>query len=107
VVRIYRTEWSVITGIGGQVGRNTHKTRLEHLKALIVRKENEYEQLKESLDGCSLLIHAERLQLIDELKSSWTTAIDVKERNRLMNLITLRIEYTRDGDEVDIRVKFR
>ncbi len=38
-----------------------------------------------------------RLQMMDELKASWTTAIDVKER----------IEYTRNGDDVDIRVKFR
>lgn len=91
----------------GDVTKAVYKTRLERLKDLIVRKENEYEQLKESLNGCSPLTHAERRQLIDELKSSWTTAIDVKERNRIMKLITLRIEYTRGGDEADIRVKFR
>ncbi|MHB1627891.1 MAG: hypothetical protein ACYCVB_05880 [Bacilli bacterium] len=91
----------------GDVTKAEYKTRLERLKDLIVRKENEYEQLKESLDGCSPLTHAERLQLVDELKASWTTAIDVKERNRLMKLITLRIEYTRDEDKVGIRVRFR
>lgn len=91
----------------GDVTKGEYKTRLERLKDLIVKKENEYEQLKESLDGCSPLTHAERLQLIDELKSSWTTAIDVKERNRLMKLIIERIEYSRNGDEVDIRMKFR
>ena len=58
-------------------------------------------------DGRSLLTHAERLQMMDELKASWTTVIDVKERNRLMKLIIERIEYTRNGGEVDIRVKFR
>lgn len=91
----------------GDVTKAEYKTRLERLKDLIVKKENDYEQLKESLDGCSPLTHAERLQLIDELKASWTAAIDVKERNRLMKLMIERIEYTRDGDEVDIRVKFR
>ena len=91
----------------GDVTKAEYKTRLERLKDLIVRKENEYEQLKESLDGCSPLTHAERLQLIDELKASWTTAINVKERNRLMKLIIERIEYTRNGDEVDIQVKFK
>ncbi|RIV29230.1 hypothetical protein D2Q93_01275 [Alicyclobacillaceae bacterium I2511] len=91
----------------GDVTKAEYKTRLERLKNLVVRKENEYEQLKESLDGCSPLTHAERLQLIDKLKASWKTAIDVQERNRLMKLITLRIEYTRNGDEVDIKVKFR
>ena len=91
----------------GDVTKAEYKARLERLKDLIVRKENEYEQLKESLDGCSSLTHAERLQMMDELKASWTTAIDVKDRNRLMKLITLRIDYTRDGDEVDVRVKFR
>ncbi|MHB1627887.1 MAG: hypothetical protein ACYCVB_05855 [Bacilli bacterium] len=89
----------------GDVTKAEYKARLERLKDLIVRKENE--QPKESLDGCSPLTHAERLQLIDELKASWPTTIDVKERNRLMKLIIERIEYTRDGDEVDIRVKFR
>ncbi len=72
-----------------------------------MRKENEYEKLKESLDGRSPLTHAERLQMIDELKASWTTTVDVKERNRLMQLIIERIEYTRNGNEVDIQVKFR
>lgn len=91
----------------GDVTKAEYKMRLERLKDLTVKKENEYEQLKESLDGYSPLTHAERLQLIDELKSSWTTAVDVKERNRLMKLIIERIEYTRGGDEVDIRVKFR
>ncbi|KYP79980.1 hypothetical protein [Ferroacidibacillus organovorans] len=91
----------------GDVTKAEYKARLERLKDLIVRKENEYEQLKESLDGCSPLIHAERIQLIDELKGSWTTTIDVKERNRLMKLIIEQIEYTRDGVEVEIQVKFR
>lgn len=91
----------------GDVNKAEYKTRLERLKDLIVKKENEYEQLKESLDGCSPLIHAERLQLIDELKASWTTAIDVKERNRLMKLIIERIEYRRNWDDIDIHVKFR
>lgn len=91
----------------GDVTKAEYKTRLERLKDLIVRKENEYEQLKESLDGCSPLTHAERLQLIDELKASWTTTIDVQERNRLMKLITLRIEYSRNGDDIDICVRFR
>ncbi|OAG92865.1 hypothetical protein AYW79_13070 [Ferroacidibacillus organovorans] len=91
----------------GDVTKLEYKTRLQRLKELIVKKENDYEQLKESLDGYSPLIHAERLQMIDELKASWTTAINVKERNRLMKLITLRIEYTRNGDEVDIQVKLR
>ena len=91
----------------GDVTKAEYKTRLERLKDLIVRKENEYEQLKESLEGCSPLTHAERLQLIDELKASWTTAIDVNARNRLMKLIIERIEYTRNGNQVDIQVKFR
>jgi site-specific DNA recombinase len=91
----------------GDVTKAEYKTRLERLKDLIVRKENEYEQLKESLDGCSPLTHAERLQMIDELKTSWTTAIDVQERNRLMKLIVERIEYTRNGDEIDSQVKFK
>ncbi|WP_067624117.1 recombinase zinc beta ribbon domain-containing protein [Alicyclobacillus acidiphilus] len=91
----------------GDVTKAEYKTRLERLKDLIVKKENEYEQLKESLDGCSPLTHAERLQLIDELKASWTTVIDVKERNRLMKLIIERTEYSRNGDEVNIHVKYR
>lgn len=70
-----------------------------------MKKENEYEQLKESLEGCPPLTHAERLQLIDELKASWTTTIDVKERNRLMKLIIERIEYARNGGEIDIQVE--
>ncbi len=45
--------------------------------------------------------------MIDEPKTSWTTTVDVKERNRLMKLIIERIEYTRNGNEVDIQVKFR
>ena len=91
----------------GDVTKTEYKARLERLKDLIVKKENEYEQLKESLDGCSPLTHAERLQLIDELKTSWTTTIDVKERNRLMKLIIERIDYTRNGGEIDIQVKFK
>ena len=91
----------------GDVTKAEYKRRLERLKDLIVKKENEYEQLKESLNGCSPLTHAERLQLIDELKSSWTTAIDVKGRNRLMRLIIERIDYTRNGGEIDIQVKFK
>jgi len=91
----------------GDVTKLEYKTRLERLKDLIVRMENEYEQLKESLDGCSPLARAERLQLIDELKASWKTAIDVKERNQLLKLIIERIEYSRDGGEVGIQVKFR
>lgn len=91
----------------GDVTKAEYKARLERLKDLIVRKENEYEQLKESLDGYSPLTHAERLQLIDELKASWTTVIDVKERNRLMKLMIERVDYSRNGDEVDIHVKYR
>ena len=52
----------------GDVTKAEYKARLERLKDLIVRKENE--QLKESLDGCSPLTHAERLQMMDELKAS-------------------------------------
>lgn len=44
----------------GDVTKAEYKTRLERLKDLIVRKENEYEQLKESLDGCSPLTHVKR-----------------------------------------------
>ena len=91
----------------GDVTKAEYKARLERLKDLIVRKENEYEQLKERLDGCSPLTHAERLQLVDELKASWTTTVDVKERSRLMKLIIERIEYSRNEDEIDIQVKFR
>ncbi len=43
----------------GDVTKAEYKTRQERLKDLIVRKENEYEQLKESPDGCSPLTHAE------------------------------------------------
>lgn len=91
----------------GDVTKTEYKARLERLNDLIVKKENEYEQLKESLEGCSPLTHAERLQLIDELKASWTTTIDVKERNRLMKLVIERIEYARNGGEIDIQVKFK
>ena len=37
----------------GDVTKAEYKTRLQRLKDLIVKKENEYEQLRESLDGCS------------------------------------------------------
>ncbi|OPG16946.1 hypothetical protein [Ferroacidibacillus organovorans] len=60
----------------GDVTKVEYKTRLQRLKELIVKKENDYEQLKESLDGYSPLIHAERLQMIDELKASWTVFVN-------------------------------
>lgn len=44
---------------------------------------------------------------IDDLKASWSTVIDVQEQNRLQKLIIERIEYTRNGDEIDIQVKFK
>jgi len=91
----------------GDITKPEYKTRLERLKDLIVKKENESEQLRESLNGYSALTPAERLQRIEALKASWATLIDVKERNRLAKLIIERIEYTRNGDEIDIRVKFR
>lgn len=71
----------------GNVTKAECKMRPERLKHLIVGRENEYDQLKESLNGCSPLTHAERRQLINERKASWATALDVKEQNRLMKLI--------------------
>ncbi len=91
----------------GDVTKAEYKARIERLKDLTVKKENENEQLKEILDRCSPLTHAERLQMMDEPKASWPTTIDVKERNRLMKLLIERIEYAQDGNEVDIQVKFR
>ena len=82
--------------------------RLERLKDLIVKKENEFEQLRNSLDGCAALTHAERLQRIEALKAAWETLdINPKERNRLTKRIVDRIVYTRNEDEIDIQMKFR
>ncbi|MDQ0191042.1 hypothetical protein JI721_14275 [Alicyclobacillus cycloheptanicus] len=92
----------------GDVTKPEYKARLARLKDLIVKKENEIEQLKESLSECASLTDAERLQRIEALKASWETLdIDPKERNRLAKQIIERVEYARNGDEVDIRVKFR
>ncbi len=92
----------------GDVTKPEYKTRLERLKDLTVKKENEVEQLKESLDGRSPLTHAERLQRIETLKDSWDTiGIHPMERNRLAKQIIERIEYTRNDNEIDVRVKFR
>ena len=59
----------------GDMTKPEYKARLERLKNLTVKKENEVKQLKESLDGRSPLTQAERLE---------------------------RIEYTRNDNEVDI-----
>jgi len=66
------------------------------------------DQLKESLDGYSPLTHAERLQRIEALKVAWDTIeISPMERSQLTKQIVERIEYTRDGNKIDIRVKLR
>ncbi|WP_258111962.1 hypothetical protein [Alicyclobacillus sp. SP_1] len=52
----------------GDVTKPEYKTRLERLKGLTVKKENEVEQLKESLEGSSPLTHAERLQRLEAMK---------------------------------------
>lgn len=72
----------------GDVTKPEYKTRLERLKDLTIKKENEVEQLKESLDGRSPLTHVERLRRIEALKDAWET-IDISpmERNRLAKQI--------------------
>jgi len=64
--------------------------------------------VKERLHGRAPLTHVERLQRIEALKAAWET-IDISsmEKNRLAKQIMERIEYTRNGAEIDICVKFR
>lgn len=54
------------------------------------------------------MTHAKRLQRNEALKVAWDTIeISPMERNQLAKQIVERIEYTRDGNKIDIRVKFR
>ena len=91
----------------GDLSKPDYTARLERLRTLIVKKENEIYQLRDNLDGCSELTQALRMQRIDAFKSAWEARVDVRERNRLAKLLIERIDYTRSADEIDVRVHFR
>ena len=91
----------------GDLSKQDYTTRLERLRTLIVKKENEIDQLRDNLHGCSELTHTLRMQRLDAFKSAWEARVDVRERNRLAKLLIERIDYTRSADEIDVQVQFR
>ncbi len=91
----------------GDLSKQDYTTRLERLRTLIVKKENEIYQLRDNLDGCTEPTRALRVQRFEAFKSAWKERIEVKERNRLAKLLIERIDYTRGPDGIDVRVQFR
>jgi SMC interacting uncharacterized protein involved in chromosome segregation len=91
----------------GDPSKQDYTTRLERLRTLIVKKENEIYQLRDNLDECAELTRALLVQRFDAFKSAWEAHVEVKERNRLAKLLIERIDYTRSADGIDVRVKFR
>lgn len=91
----------------GDLSKQDYTARLERLRTLMVKKENEIEQLRDHLDGSPELTRSLRLQRFEAFKSAWEERIEVKERNRLAKLLIERIDYTRGPDGIDVRVQFR
>ncbi len=91
----------------GDLSKPDYTTRLERLRTLIVKKENDIYRWRDNLDGCTELTQALRVQRLDAFKSAWEARVDVRERNRLAKLLIERIDYTRSADEIDVQIQFR
>lgn len=94
--------------VSADLTKQEYRARLDRQKDLIVKKENEIQQLKEIVQVGGPISDQDRLQRIEELEGVWQL-LDTKpeEKNRLFKQIIERIEYTRDGYRIDVRVKFR
>lgn len=94
--------------ISGDLTKQEYQTRLNHQKDLIVKKENDIQHLKETLQIGGPVSDQERLQRIEQLQDVWRQLdSQPEEKNRLLKQIIERIEYVRDNDRIDVRVQFR
>jgi len=94
--------------VSADLTEQEYRTRLDRPRDLIVKKENEIQQLKEIVHVGGPVSDQERLQRIEELENVWQH-LDTKpeEKNRLTKQVIERIEYARNGYGIDVRVKFR
>ncbi|WP_258112162.1 recombinase family protein [Alicyclobacillus sp. SP_1] len=94
--------------VSADLTKQEYRTRLDHQKDLIVKKENEIQQLKEIVHISGPISDQERLERIEELENVWQL-LDTKpeEKNRLFKQTIERIEYARNGYGINARVRFR
>ena len=94
--------------VSGDLTKQEYRSRLDRQKDLITKKENEIQQLKETQQIGGPVSDGDRLQRIENLSNVWEQ-LDAKpgEKNRLLQQIIDRVEYTRDGYGINIRIKFR
>lgn len=94
--------------VSADLTKQEYRARLDRQKDLIVKKENEIQQLKEIVHVGGPVSDQDRLQRIEELEGVWQL-LDTKpeEKNRLLKQVIERIEYARNGYGIDVRVKFR
>lgn len=94
--------------VSGDLTKQEYRSRLDRQKDLITKKENEIQQLKETLQIGGPVSDGDRLQRIENLNNVWEQLnAQPGEKNRLLKQITERIEYARDGYGINIRIKFR
>ncbi|KUO95796.1 recombinase family protein [Ferroacidibacillus organovorans] len=94
--------------VSGDLTKQEYRTRLGHQKDLIMKKENDIQQLKETLQVGGPISDQDRLQRIEQLQEVWKQLDCMpEEKNRLLKQIIERIEYVRDNYRIDVRVKFR
>ena len=94
--------------VSGDLTKQEYRTRLDHQKDLIVKKENDIQHLKEILQVGGPVSDQDRLQRIEELQDVWKQLdSQPEEKNRLLKQIIERIEYVRDNYRIDVKVTFR
>lgn len=94
--------------VSGDLTKQEYRARLDRQKDLIVKKENEIQQLKETTQVGGPVSDRDRLQRIEKLQNVWEL-LDSKseEKNRLLKQSIERIEYVRDNYRIDVKVEFR
>lgn len=93
--------------IMGRLNRQQVKEKVERQNDLIRRKQEEIQQVQDSLGHFNGMSNAERLQRITDLKKVWHDLnVSSEEKNRLAKQIIDRISYVRLKKDAEIKVDF-
>jgi site-specific DNA recombinase len=94
--------------IEGLLDKNEMKAKVEKMQSQIQAKKEEIRHIEQSLAVMeSSRTDEDRLNAIKRFKEAWNTeGISKKELNKLAKEIIDRIELTREGDNVQINIRF-
>ncbi|NLO83522.1 MAG: hypothetical protein GX094_10805 [Clostridiales bacterium] len=80
--------------------------RKEARERNIIKLKQEVRELQERISQREQSTNKKKLENIREFRKKWNKSKSVKEKNQFLHIIIDRLEYKREGDNINIKINF-